>query len=83
VIADLELGDAIADLFHDARALVSQDAREREGDETIAHAEVRVAQTGRHDPDQYLTAPWARDLYLLEDERSWLADNTAAVAVGM
>jgi hypothetical protein len=54
VVADLEVAHTVADLFDDACALVSEDAREREGDEALADAEVGVAQAGRNDPDEHL-----------------------------
>jgi len=69
VVADLEVGHAVADLLDDAGALVSEHARQREGDEPLANAEVRVAQPGRHDPDKDLAALRTVDLDLLEDER--------------
>ena len=48
---------------------MSEHAGEWEGDEPLADAEVGVAETGRHDPDEDLAALRIVDLDRLEDER--------------
>ena len=69
MVADLEVAHTVADLFDDACALVSENAREREGDEALARTEVGVTQAGGNNPDEHLTALRALDLDFFQDER--------------
>ncbi len=55
VVAGLHRGDARADLAHDARALVAEDAGNRPSlIEPVERVGVGVADAGRHDLDQHL-----------------------------
>jgi hypothetical protein len=51
VIACLEVAHTVADLLDHSCALMSKNAREREGDQALAGTEVGIAQAGGHDSD--------------------------------
>jgi hypothetical protein len=69
VVADREVGHAVADLLHDASTLMAQDTGQGEGDQALTRAEVGVAEPGGEDADQHLVALRTLDLDLLEHER--------------
>ena len=54
VVADLHLGDRVAHLLDDARALVAEHDRRGERDRAVDHRHVAVAQPGVGDADPHL-----------------------------
>ena len=60
-IARCEALDTFTDGLDDARAVRTQDARLRDGRETLAHPDVEVVQRRRAQADQDLTGCRARD----------------------
>ena len=83
MVAGLEVAHIVADLFDHAGALVSEDARERKGNQSVACTEVGMARAGLNNPDEHFTALQALDLDVFQDERCVIGGRTAAVAVGM
>jgi hypothetical protein len=83
VVADLEVGHAVADLLDDAGALVSEHARQREGMSpsrtlrSVWHSPVATIRTRTSPRFGPSTSTSSRT------NGAWLADSTAAVAVGM
>ena len=55
-VTGLHLGDRIADLLDDARTLVTEHARERDGEVLVPAHEIRVADPRSHDPHDELVA---------------------------
>jgi hypothetical protein len=62
VVAGLQRGDAIADLFDDPGALVAEHDRGRQGDGAVLHGEVRVADARGDDLHLRLARPGRGDL---------------------
>jgi hypothetical protein len=55
VITGLQPGDALPHFLDDPGALVTADDREARREISLTQMLVRVAQAGRHIPDEYLT----------------------------
>ena len=69
VVPDLEVHDLGADLLHDASALVTQDARQREGEMTCLRGEVGVAHAGGDQAHEYLVRARLVEVHVFEEER--------------
>jgi hypothetical protein len=67
VVTRGERGDALADLFDDAGALVAEHDRRGERDGAVLHGEVGVADPRRHDLDLDLARSRRGDLDVVVD----------------
>ena len=65
VVAGLDVGDALADLFDHARAFVAEHERQRMRDRAVERGEIGVADAGRGhlDPDLVGLGPFELDLF--------------------